>query len=170
MLIRPKGRANRWPLPHFRHLRIRARVSFAERRPEAARRYHSTVDPNQRLTALSNGLLKLHKHLLDSEREVYERGVARITSPGHFLRLLLEDPHFEWLRELSQMVVLIDETVAADEPTTTAEAERLLKQSRELVTPSEHGTRFGKRYYEAMQRDPNVVLAHSEMLKTFSSL
>ncbi len=137
-------------------------------------RYHITVDSQdptrQRLTNLRNALLQLHKHLLDSEREIYERDVARIKSPSHFLGLLLEDPHFEWLRELSQMVVLIDETLAADEPATPAETERLMKQSRELVTPSEHGTRFGKRYYQAMQRDPNVVMAHSDMLRAITAL
>lgn len=136
-------------------------------------RYHNTVDiqdrTRERVTAVRNGLLQLHKHLLDSERDVYERDIAKITSPSHLLRLLLEDPHFEWLRELSQMVVLIDERLAEDEPLTAEEGEKLLKQSRELVTPSEHGRRFGKRYYEAMQRDPNVVMAHSAMLKVFSA-
>ena len=128
-------------------------------------------DPTRRrLTNLRHALLKLHRHLLDSEREIYERDVARIKSPSHFLGLLLEDPHFEWLRELSQMVVLIDETLAADEPVTPSDAERLMKQARELVTPSEHGTRFGKRYYQAMQRDPNVVMAHSDMLKSITAL
>ena len=42
-----------------------------------------------------------------------------------------------------------------------------MKQSRELVTPSEHGGRFGKRYYQALQ-DPNVVTAHSAMLKAIT--
>ncbi|MBS1877412.1 MAG: hypothetical protein JSU00_29640 [Acidobacteria bacterium] len=128
-------------------------------------------DPvRQRLATVRNGLLELHKRLLESEREIYERDIARITSPSHFLRLLLEDPHFEWLRELSQLVVLIDERMEDKKnPLSTDEGEKLLKQSRELVTPSEHGSRFGRRYYEAMQRDPGVVLAHSEMLRVFAA-
>jgi hypothetical protein len=126
--------------------------------------------PRPRLTALRNGLLTLHKHLLDSERAVYDRDVQRITSPAQFLKLLLEDPHFEWLRELSQLVVLIDETLAQDEPATAADAARLAAQARTLVTPAEQGSGFARSYYEAMQRDPNVVLAHSDMLKVFASL
>lgn len=123
----------------------------------------------ERLTAVRDGLLQLHSQLLHSERELYERDVARIKSPSHFLKLLLEDPHFEWLRELSQMIVLIDERMAdKQQPLTGDDAEKLLKQSREMVTPSEHGTRFGKQYYETMQRDPNVVLAHAAMLKVFA--
>jgi hypothetical protein len=123
-----------------------------------------------RLVALRNGLLKLHKELLDSERATYEHDVARITSPSQFLGLLLEDPYFEWLRELSQMVVLIDETLEWEEPATDAEADRLVAQARALVTPSDQGTGFAKRYYDAMQRDPDVVIAHSEMLKVFAGL
>ena len=128
-------------------------------------------DPiRQRLVALRDGLLKLHKHLLDSEREAYERDIQRIASPSQFLSLLLEDPHFEWLRELSQLVVVIDETLDWDEPATPVDAARLLAQARALVAPSEQGAGFAFRYYEAMQRDPNVVLAHSDMLKVFAGL
>src|SRR5256885_2711465 len=36
----------------------------------------------ERLKNLRNGLLRLHKSLLDSERAVYERDVERITSAG----------------------------------------------------------------------------------------
>src|SRR6266516_4237036 len=58
-----------------------------------------------RLTALRNGLLGLHKSLMDSERAAYERDVARITSAGQYLGLVLNDPWFQWLRDLSQFVV-----------------------------------------------------------------
>ncbi len=124
----------------------------------------------QRLVSLRNGLLKLHKVLLDSERSIYERDVARITSPSQFLNLLLQDPYFEWLRELSQLVVVIDETLEWEEPATAVDADRLVAQGRALVTPAEQGTGFARSYYDAMQRDPNVVIAHSDMLKVFAGL
>lgn len=137
-------------------------------------RYHNTVDvkepTRERLLALRNGLLKLHKSLLDSERSVYERDIARINGPSQFLTLLLEDPHFAWLRELSQLVVLIDETIEWEEPATHADGDRLVQQARALVSPSEQGSGFAKSYYEAMQRDPDVVMAHSDMLKVFAAL
>ena len=60
------------------------------------------VDPTsnliqQRLTGLRNGLLSLHKTLLDSERSIYERDVARITSTSELLQLVLYDPWFALL-------------------------------------------------------------------------
>lgn len=128
-------------------------------------------DPTrQRLTDLRNGLLRLHKHLMESVRASYERDVARITSSGQYLQLVLGDPWFAWLRELSQFVVMVDETLDLDEPATPADAERLVKQARELLTPNETAAGFAKSYFEAMQRDPGVVLAHRDMMRVFTSL
>jgi hypothetical protein len=128
-------------------------------------------DPiQQRLTQLRNGLLGLHKILLDSERARYERDVERISSSGHLLNLVLYDPWFGWLHELSKLVAQIDETLDAKEPPDDIAAERLVTQARELVAPSENGTGFKKSYFEAMQNDPDVVLAHGQARKLLSSL
>jgi hypothetical protein len=124
----------------------------------------------QQLTDLRNGLLSLHKTLLDSERAAYERDIARIESAGEFLRLVLDDPWFAWLRELSQLVVMIDEALDAKVPPTEIDAERFVAQSREMLVPNEAGTGFKKSYFEAMQRDPDVVLAHGRARKILTTL
>lgn len=123
-----------------------------------------------RLTDLRNGLLRLHLNLLDSERAAYERDVRRIASTGEYLNLVLNDPWFAWLRELSQFIVLIDETLDFADPPTPADADRLIARARALVTPSETGAGFARRYDEAMQRDPGVVLAHGGMMRVFAAL
>jgi hypothetical protein len=128
------------------------------------------ADAKERLKALRNGLLRLHLTVLESERAAYERDVQRITSPGQFLGLVLGDPWFTWLRELSQFVVLIDETLDFAEPATAADAEGLIGRARSLVSPSETGEGFARRYWEAMQRDPGVVLAHRDMMGVFAAL
>ena len=131
----------------------------------------SIPDPiQQRLTDLRNGLLGLHKTLLDSERARYERDIARINSSGELLKLVLYDPWFAWLHELSQFVVLIDETLDAEEPPAGIEAERLIAQAWELLAPDELGTGYRRSYFEALQRDPDVVLAHGRMRKLLTSL
>jgi hypothetical protein len=126
--------------------------------------------PSERLTRLRNGLLRLHKALLDSERAAYERDVERISSPGHFLNLLLNDPFFGWLRELSQLIVLVDETLALENPPSPNDALRIISQARELISPAETGDKFARRYWEAMQRDPSAVLAHRDMVRVFEEL
>jgi hypothetical protein len=124
----------------------------------------------ERLTALRNGLLRWHKSLLDAERAAYERDVARIANAGQYLQLVLADPWFAWLREVSQFIVIVDETLAQKEPATRADADRLLNQARDLLVPAENGSDFARRYDEAMQRDPAAVLAHGELMMVFAEL
>ena len=121
------------------------------------------------MTELRNGLLKVHKTLLDSERERYDRDIERIHSAGQLLNLVLHDPWFAWLHELSELVVLIDETMDADQPPTLSDAERLLAQARTLLTPAEAGNGFRKQYFEALQRDPDVVIAHGAAMRLLGS-
>jgi hypothetical protein len=124
----------------------------------------------QRLTLLRNGLLLLHKRLLDAERAAYERDVARITSSGQYLQLVLGDPWFVWLREISQFIVLVDEALASKEPDALVDGARFIDSARALLTPSENGSNFARHYSEAMQRDPDAVLAHGEMVRVFAQL
>ena len=135
-------------------------------------RYDSrVVDLRVRLKGLRDGLLRLHKSLLDCERAAYERDVARITSTGQYLQLVLEDPWFQWLRELSQFVVVIDETLGEkDPPAGDAILEKLLSEARAILVPDEAGHGFARRYFEVLQRDPAAVLAHRDMLKVMADL
>ncbi len=129
-----------------------------------------TDGARERLKTLRNGLLRLHLTLLESERAAYERDVRRITSPGQFLGLALNDPWFAWLRELSQLIVLIDETLALKAPATAADAEAPIARARDLISPSETGEGFARRYWEAMQRDPGMVQAHRDVMGVFTAL
>lgn len=127
--------------------------------------------PAVTLTQLSSALLRLHKVLLDSERSLYERDVAKIDSPGQLLNLLMQDPWFAWLRELSGLVAMIDERIDDKKrPVTAADAENYLRRARALLVPSEFGKGFEKRYFEALQRDPDVVMAHAAATRVISGL
>ena len=124
-----------------------------------------------RLTELRNELLGLHKTLLDSETAVYDRDIARIKSRGQLLELVLHDPWFAWLHELSELVVLIDEALDSKEsPVTGADANRFLAKARELVAPAEGRGEFRRHYLEALQRDPDVVMAHAQAMKALAGL
>ena len=120
---------------------------------------------SHQLPELREALLKLHKALVESERVTYEETLGPIQSPNHFLQLLTTDPWFAWLHPLSELVVAIDEALDADEPLTTEMVEALVKQARTLLVASETGDGFAKHYDEALQRDPDVVLAHGEVAK-----
>lgn len=119
----------------------------------------------KRLEILRLSLLNLHKALVDSERVEYEKTIGKIKSPNHFLQLLTNDPWFAWLSTLSQLIVSMDEALDEKEPLTPAAVEALITQSQRLLVPTESGDGFSKHYYEALQRDPDVVLAHGQVAK-----
>jgi len=120
------------------------------------------------LKILRQGLLRLHKLLLDLERRDYERARGPIGNSYEFLQLVLKDPWFDWLHRLSELIVQIDETLDthdSEKPATEADASALVDRARTLLSPSETGTEFQKNYFLALQQSPDVVLLHSEIMR-----
>ncbi|MGN6554548.1 MAG: hypothetical protein ACTHLW_12635 [Verrucomicrobiota bacterium] len=124
-----------------------------------------TTPVEEKLQPLRNALLDLHKALVDSERVSYEQTVGAIQSPNHFLQLLTNDPWFAWLHPVSQLIVAMDEFLDAKEPRTIGELKALSEQTRRLLVASEAGQGFSQHYFDALQRDPDVVLAHAVVSK-----
>ena len=119
----------------------------------------------KRLEEVRHALLTLHKALVDSERITYEKTVGPIRSPNQFLQLLTTDPWFAWLQPLSQLIVSMDEALDPKEQLTGKAVDALSKQTRLLLTPSEESEGFARHYFDALQRDPDVVIGHGEVMK-----
>jgi hypothetical protein len=119
----------------------------------------------QRLSAVREALLKLHKALLESERTSYEQTFGKIASPYQFLKLLTEDPWFAWLQPVTQLLAAMDVALDAKEPLTGAVADELISRARKMLVPTAGGEGFSQHYDEAIQRDPDVVLAHATVAK-----
>jgi len=107
--------------------------------------------------------LHLHKTLLEMERADFERNVGRLTS-GELLQLVINHPQFAWLRQISALVVQMDEMLAAEEPATLSDVQGLLAQASLLLTSSTDEV-FTEKYQAALQREPAAVVAHSEVTK-----
>ena len=120
------------------------------------------------LKQLRQGLLRLHKMLLDLERRGYERARGRIGNSYEFLQLVLKDPWFDWLHRLSELIVQIDETLDnrdSETPATEEDAREFVVRAKSLLAPSETGNEFQKNYFLALQQSPDVVLLHSEIMR-----
>ena len=124
-----------------------------------------TPETREQLTKVRSTLLPLHKTLLDFERLAYERAHGAIGNSYQFLQLVMSDPQFAWLRQLSEMIVEMDELLASKETVNESTALALLQQARMLLTPAEAGSEFQKKYFAAMQESPEVVMAHSEFAR-----
>jgi hypothetical protein len=121
-----------------------------------------------KLTGLRTLLLKLHKTLLDMERRDYEREHGHV-STGELFRLVLDHQQFGWLHNISEFVVRLDETLAGETPITAEDTRTAIAMARKMFVPSESGDAFQKRYFDAIQRDPAVVMEHAELARLFNS-
>ncbi len=122
-----------------------------------------SAETRARLAELRTRLLALHKTLLDDAKTAYEMDRGRIPSAGALLQLVIGDPWFAWLQRLSGLIVRIDETNATEAQATEADARALFEQVDRLLVASETGADFARRYFEALQRQPAVVLAHGDV-------
>ncbi len=109
-----------------------------------------------------NILLKLHKSMLDLEREMYE-GLHGKLSPTDFVNLLINDEDFGWLRKFSMLIVEIDEMFASKVGIPEGMVDANLDKVRELVTMSETNDFFKAKYQFAIQRSPDAAGLHSQL-------
>jgi|SRR5665213_1004971 len=107
---------------------------------------------------LRNLLLDQHKLLLDRERVAYEKTNGPVAGPGALLTLVLGDTHFAWLKQISTLVVEIDEALSRRSKAGQPVADALLAQAREMLRPRENGNDFQIRYYNALQESPDIVI------------
>lgn len=148
-----------------------AEAAAVQAASDARSPYAVMADSNRaRLRDLRGKLLQLHKVLLDDARVAYEMDRGRVPSSATLLQLVINDPWFAWLHSLSELVVRIDETIDPDSPATDADAATLIDQVEKLLTASENGEGFHRRYFDALQRQPAVVMAHADVRRAIKAM
>jgi hypothetical protein len=66
--------------------------------------------------------------------------------------------------------VRIDETIEPDSPASETDGAALVDQVERLLAPAENGETFARRYFEALQRQPSVVLAHADVRRVLKTM
>ncbi|HEY0931702.1 MAG TPA: hypothetical protein VGE27_17395 [Gemmatimonas sp.] len=132
----------------------------------------ATAEQRQRLDRVRDDLLRVHRGLLHVERERYEKVKGRLANNSAFLQVVINDPWFDWLRPMAQLVLLIDERLADKKaPLGAAEAQALFDRSRLLLQADSEGDAFQRLYYQAVQHSPDLaVLARQVALGLSSGL
>lgn len=129
-----------------------------------------TEETRARLKGLSKSLLRLHKTLLDDERAEYERVNGKVNSISEVFRLVLDDPHFAWLRKMSSMIALIDEFLASKTPTKETDGQAFIEEARVMLNFELSDDSFDDKFQNALQRNPNAVINHNDALKYVNTL
>ncbi|MBE2315910.1 hypothetical protein DVA67_007980 [Solirubrobacter sp. CPCC 204708] len=109
---------------------------------------------------LRNSLLELHRLLLDHQRRQVERISGRM-SPGQLLQAATQDLRFSWINELFEPIAALDAAYSDDDGPA---AEAAIERVRALVKEPDPESAFGRRYLQALQDEPDVVLVHRRVV------
>lgn len=125
----------------------------------------STIDEVRR------ALLGLHRSLLAAERIAWESINGRVAGNAEFLQLAIHDPWFLWLRPLTALIAAMDEALPDTEQSSEQETRvaTLFATARDLLHPDEQGDDFQQRYFDLVQRFPDVAVAHGRFVRALHS-
>ncbi len=117
------------------------------------------------LKDLSKAMLRLHKTLLDAAKLDYEAKNGRITSVNLYFQLVIDDPHFAWLRKISALIALIDEAVSVRRPATETEAQGLFNEAKLLLNFQDADADFNDKFQTALQTNSDAVLNYNDTIQ-----
>ena len=117
-----------------------------------------------RLDAVSQALLRLHKSLLDDERIIYEAEHGAV-SPNEMFRLALGHPQFTWLGKILSLVAQLDEAASPRRPATETKAQSLLVEAQVILKLEHEDQTFVERFQYALKRSTDATEKHNEALK-----
>jgi hypothetical protein len=119
----------------------------------------ASSDEREALERVRKFLLVVHRGLLQAERTRYEKVRGRIDNNSAFLQLVINDPFFDWLRPMAQLVLLIDERSSDKKsPLGSAEARSLYDRARLLLRADAEGDAFQRLYFQALQHSPDLAV------------
>ena len=118
-----------------------------------------SADQLVELESCRQDLLLLHRALLAAERVRFERARGRIANNSAFLQLVINDPWFDWLRPMAQLVLMIDERTSDKKSLLgMTEATSLHDRAISLLRADVNGDAFQRLYYDAVQTFPELAV------------
>lgn len=121
------------------------------------------------LLSTSQGMLRLHKSLLEQSKADYELSNGPIVNVNVYFQLVIDDPHFAWLRKISSLVAMIDEAVSIRQSTSEAEAKALLEETLLILNFMDPDDVFNNNFQGALTVNSEATLIYNEVLKTLES-
>jgi hypothetical protein len=117
----------------------------------------------QRLKQARMQVLRLHKALIDAERDVYERQHGRVASNLEFFNLVMNHEWFGWLQPMTQWIVAVDQAVAQKDPVITVDQAQVFLQDVVVLLETEGEQDHIDRYCMVIDRVPAVARLHEEL-------
>jgi hypothetical protein len=123
----------------------------------------SDLEDIQRLKQARLQVLRLHKALIDAERDAYERQHGRVASNLEFFNLVMNHEWFGWLQPMTRWIVAVDEAVAQKDPVITVDQAQIFLQEAVVLLETEGERATIDRYCMVIDRVPAVARLHEEL-------
>lgn len=117
------------------------------------------------LTLISQLLLRVHKSLLQFQKEKYEALHEQILSPYDTLHLSMSHEDFDWLKKITSLVVRMDESLDDDKTILADLHQSVLTEVHSLFDESDIYADFKSKLKLAQSRDPMLVVQVLELKK-----
>lgn len=119
---------------------------------------------------LAQALRELHRTLVDTARQEYERAHLVAPGPGELLQLLTTHPDFEWLRGLSELMVDLD-LVRDAAPAERAGITTSVRAAVEHLLSNAHKPAglFAQRYWPYVHSEPRIAMAHAAVKQAINA-
>ncbi|ADV68397.1 hypothetical protein [Deinococcus maricopensis] len=123
-----------------------------------------------RLTGLAKALRHLHAALLEHAKSDYEFLNGKIDGAFTLYNLVLNDPHFQWLRPLSGLMATLDEVIDSKEPLTTRHIQDVRTALGLLFGQTDARFADFRREYDRFREDSKVRDADARWREVLNAL
>ena len=117
------------------------------------------------LHEVRDALLDLHKQLLEYQKGIYTATIGPIETPGKYYDLVVNHDSFSWLKNLSVLIISIDENLEMEKPPDVPVIRGVFSYVKKLLTATGHGDTFETNYVTALQKDGQVSVTHGKIMK-----
>ncbi len=118
------------------------------------------------LNQLSSDLIALHKGLLDYQVKQSQNQDGKKYDPYETLDKALKDPRFQWLRDLSLLISVIDEQLSVRNRKQPLDPSKILSKLVDLLDGKNKD--FVGRYSLALVADPRIAISEVDVRKSIA--
>lgn len=121
-----------------------------------------SLDFREHLREISSAMMKVHKVLMESEMETLELASGKIIPPTERLNILLNNPDFAWLRNLSRLIGDVDEIYFQKEVILERQLKDIMIRVHDLFS-LENESEFTYRYRKSLGTVPDLMMEHGRL-------
>jgi hypothetical protein len=115
-------------------------------------------------------LMQMHRLLMASQKSELEARTGKAVSPTEWMQLMITEQEYAWMKAMLTLISDIDALM--DNYTVSEKDLQIIRQDSEKLFLAGEGetSDFYNHYKEIVQKDPDVILFHSQLRSSIRAL